>query len=600
MTWTYVPIATSNRTIVDMDETGAMRPILDANQPRAGHTVYHWMNRVAAAAWLKVARDLLAKIRTFEASLPPYIGLANIGNALSDLPAYLPSAGQTLATQDIVTGAQFDALLSTTDAETIRSVFGALMNFYNALNVPWYVHPEARNIYRQFMAGPPYYGLRGGFASKFSDTSNYSYYEKAHPGDWRWGWFRPLAPGDWTRRPHELAGGYVYPLSSGAPATPGSAEVGDTFRGIIPQYGRKLFLDNYPHGRPVALGHPSAFIPWIDLDLMPVAGENSLARVAYQQNVYNAVYPIPPVLLGNQAPTNASHADASASSGMTNCLLVPSGAPCGGNKTAWNAFQFEVGAASPTGDWFGANALMMATPAQSYLAWADAWIAAITDETIDDIIVDVHAYVAYVNKMQNDQSANFVQDALTKDASHVAVEHGRDPIMEAVGAGVAGVGGALAPFTFGVSAIIGGAVGLFTTMLDATLPKPDPNGMRDDLGRLKPTFERAWLGGNPRSGANEDSPQFTVPDAPTLRPRPPPLTGVNWDAVANYTAQLGSLGITVPVAQVGVGDRTSGANGELATDTVSEPAGHPILGAAIGLALGLGIGYAFMERGHKP
>lgn len=82
--------------------------------------------------------------------------------------------------------------------------------------------------------------------------------------------------------------------------------------------------------------------------------------------------------------------------------------------------------------------------------------------------------------------------------------------IRAVTGVVSGIGGAVGSALLpGVGALVGTGVDFLGSILAVAIPSYDCSGYgRDDLGRPKPMFERTYLGGNPETGTD---PSFSVP-----------------------------------------------------------------------------------------
>jgi hypothetical protein len=522
--------------VTDMIADGSLSPIAPELQPKVGLTIAHWWAPDLAAAWVAHARTLLRQVDTVDASMGVFY---------------------------------------------MNGVFGSIASAYNALNVPWYMHAPARNIYRKYMAGPPFDRGEDSFGSraKFRSDINYSQYSQDNPGDFSDGWYRPNA---------------AYRSGTGVHAQ--KYPMGTSFKGLIPDFGRRLFVAYYPRGPIAAQAHPNAFVQLIQLDLTTGTGStpSPVLRVGYQASVMNALYPMS--FVDRELESMGScrmYGDGGGLANGANCKVLPL-------ILRMQSFFYDTAGEAAGNDIYGAEALRMAAPMVAYKGWADEWLTALEGEAPERVVVGVRYYTAYVNTQQSNMNPTFRNAIEAADRTEFVQEHTADAGIRMVSTTIAGVGAVVA-LVPGVGPIIGGALAIVAAGIEIFNQAMDHDThdlYKDDLGRTKPSLERAWLSGDPRFDAPDRGlPQISVPLPPDMttvparpsRPGGPVIGGINPTAVQNYVDTHNvALATPIPVVDPALGDRESSGR-RVAPDDGPSLLERPATGLAIGAAVGLAL-----------
>lgn len=369
-----------------------------------------------------------------------------------------------------------------TRARALGASAAAVMLVYDCYNVPWYNDPAARSLYRERIAGPP--GPPGNEAGEqwgILRTDNYN---------------RAVNSRETSVR--DFVGGPMYtefPLARVMNALQSGV-------GRLPLAARAAFDRQFPNRDTNALPRFFESLRFFVQPIPAPTDENGFpaftdADVMAARSIRNAVR----VQLGS----DVSH-------GNLFCRRA-SGVDCtqSGSVFDRDAYWFDDGAnlAASFGDW------------TTYLA---DWIARLEGRTAEQTILDARAYCVYQNEEIYSVvgRSNFIP-ALTAEIQRLE-SPSPDPSVRIIGTAAVALGAALASVTYGISAIIGGAIGGATALAAAAAP-PDVSRLPvDDLRRTKPLFEHGWLAGDP-SGINIEtgvvdptkSPEqngLTVPDPP--------------------------------------------------------------------------------------
>jgi len=428
-------------------------------------------------------------------------------------------------------------------------IIGALQSMmwaYNALNITWYSHPDARKLWRKYMAGPPQ--IRGSNRA-LAEFGQFNYND---------GWFSPTKansayPG-WGCAP----GGQCVPAySQPAPGlnTLGSGLITDQTFALaqqVPEFGR--IARSSGSGANYVELFPRLW-PFIDV---PKTATDANGNPIYQQD----------------QTTGATLNDPTMSPDIQNTSIPDGfidesqGNPDDNYVQAHGAFRSVDAPAGPdiTGSTPDHNKMFMysnthiggykviGTPYVYYFAWLDEWISAAQSKSPEAIVAEARSFTTY----WNNRCAAFYGGArafLQQIVNLPSIEHieestgGVQNGLRAAAAATAAVGGALAAFTFGISAVIGGAASLVLNTAAATV-RVGANIPRDEFGRFKPVLERGWLSGNPGDQAN-GIPALTLlaPDGFVRRGGPgvaqPTIAGdgrVNFGSLAWLQSQLPVVG----------------------------------------------------------
>lgn len=534
MAWQRDKVFTTSRTIFDsIGPGGAPAAISPEYQPVAGVEQYWWWDRQKAAGWLDVARSMaFADAATLDAVARSGISIDDGAPALQDV---------------VATGAP----------RYLADLFGAIMNYYNSVNMPWYMHNTARMLYRQYMAGTPWNYGGGPAIALFSDTQCYGRYDRHDPKVYTGSWYRPD-----SRLPRATE-----------------------FYGSLPQQARELFLANYDHGRDHALPHPTDFAAWFTLDLQradgePPADDHDKSRAAYYRTVKNVVVP-------SIAPLGAAK------------RVGPPGANT--SFVGWDWWSYDVQPEVLGNEVNTTGPLRASTPARAYLAWAQAWVTALMRQSPADVMTEVIAYTAYCNFKQalvigNGSAEAFIGRALGVDGRLIAEQNRPDQGLQVAATAIAGVSAALTavPVAGPVIAVLGGAVAAGIKLFDLSQTHAPTSVFFDDLGRPKPTIERNTLAGYTGNADADSVAELYVPDPPATgrTPLQMAMQTVRPDLFPRGSAALGDANASRNFALARATTITK--YGALAGDQIGQAAdaGIPL---PVKVALGLGLVYGLYQ-----
>lgn len=469
---------------------------------------------------------------------------AQYANALANDPVKL----EVLDSVDPASGQQGLAFFLA-QHDYVFDCFHSIAQFFNSLNIPWYTHPQSRDLYRKWMAGR----LSGGDSVLFNQRSDYNedhWFTKTH----------------WTDERNPLR---LRPLLK--------SPVADDRYGIIPRLARDAW--NRFGSKP---GENERFP--IDFKIRAGIGLNKLdgnwrvddadPPIDYQDNVINEAFVIPFALDFNAIiQTGRKNVASLPESEIVRRLLkfknyvpaidVDSGGVVGGST------GFRVGKIS---DWrtyawddrvhFAVVPWQVATPLRVYLEWAAEWARMLASTTPETVLTDSRVSVVRTNWQWTEALGpdGFNRAAATSETRADREGRGSD-VLTAVSALTDAASGTIPV----VGNIIGGVVSGGLSLINQFVRSGSPRSTaRDDLGRWKPRFERAYLGGDPLSTVAADGvPLHRVPTLPgfcrqravippsTLRPEDeerPPVGGSN----LNVRSQESEISTGAKVA-IGVG-----------------------------------------------
>jgi hypothetical protein len=370
----------------------------------------------------------------------------------------------------------------------IDGVFAALMYGYNALNVPWFVDPVARLLWRKYVSGPPQSIAGGAWFAEFGDRN----YNDA--------WFIPKS--SW---PGYGQGQVAQNLKALCAQTP---ELGPT----AVSWGQEGYIAQTPTS-----------FPWIQVppDLIGQSGALS-DDPNYGIVVENFYQPsgFPDTRQG--APTTHWY---DSPQGKHRSVAAPA-FPIPSGTQSYQLFSFD----DPT-----IGYKRIGAPNVYYLQWAADWAQSVASRSPSDVALAARAYAAYLNAQQvnaygggQSGAEAYLGKILSnpaeafKEETHGDVQTG----LQAAAAGAAAIGAAFAGLTFGISALVGGAAALGLTIAAQAYRGSPDQIPRDEFGRFKPVLERGWLAGNPGVDGDAGRPVLAVPDPPQWsRTDPLPDTG---------------------------------------------------------------------------
>lgn len=345
-----------------------------------------------------------------------------------------------------------------------------IINGYNALNIPWYMDPSARSLFRQYLAGPPltYAGITT--TSEFGSLSSYN--DK---------WF---VPG--SRYPGYSLGiisQQMYSLMKSVP------ELND------PEYTKQC-INLWPY-------------TWIP----PLLRGNGPQDPVYGNNIANAFAG----LNGFQDETDFSWVNAPGGD-QSRDWQHPAGPNIDNNNpyngitnNSWRTFSWQNNAFFSQ---FGAPKVI-STPVIFYVPWIDAWATSVVSRDPQSIVIAARTYTTYTNYSKATASGsaqNFINQVLAVpglENQQATTGPTQDSLRVAAGT-VAALGVAFSGVTYGISGIVGGIIAGGLSIASATV-RNTPHIARDDLGRFKPVIERGWLAGNPTVNGDLGRPPISVP-----------------------------------------------------------------------------------------
>ncbi len=411
-------------------------------------------------------------------------------------------------------------------AAFLELVQGAIISAFNCLNIVWWTDPISRSLYRKYFAGNPNTTGSSMREALFGRRANYGGSTPVVSGSTSdyYGWFVPNSDVPVVRDPG----------------------------GLIPRAAWQNFL------RHNANTHPMMFIPTLGFNLSTLSGVaipdvsdmvGSLA-VELETDVKNNYF----LTLGNGAINRCSAGLAyprQCSYVVPNVVgLYGYDSTVAGRPSDWDTNWFQIAASSGLAP---NSRLFESYGPFRYIDYLREWMAGMTSRTGAQIIQDSRAYVAFANNesvVAMGGRTQFITEALGAAGDVVAQQAALDPGLDAAAQAAFALGGALAGVTYGISAVVGGLVGGGLMLANRGIRKDVSNRGKDDLGRWKPVFERAWLSGDPNSTGQPDPPAFQVEFAPPeFTPLPPRGTIV---APGNSRIQTASSS-DFPIGKIALG-----------------------------------------------
>jgi hypothetical protein len=418
----------------------------------------HWWDPSLATVWLTEARNRIERAKQFLASAP-------------NLPDNTkPYGGEALM-------GLFTHFRATTES---------LAYFFDALNVPWYLHRSSRELYWNFMSGPP-----NPFAL-FDKSKNWN------AGTGGRGWYMA---------------GHEEPI------------ITSESQGLIPSMARTLYRSKQNDGV------HNKFATAVKVGLGwggNASGQSSDAEVTrarsigftndfyYQENLRNAIgvdtaygYGYTPDIFGS-IKWGEAWVVQNEHTPLTRANRIPNDGPDP------RMFRGDFGVH------FGDAAMRMMLGFAHYIEWFDRWISMLQSTPLNEIVISAREMAVYFN---HGWIASLGGGAPAEIMSQASRQYGEassviSPALQVSVAVVSAAGAALATCTYGISALVAGAYALGVSLVGATTP-PSRNNItdnKDDLGRFKPLLERAWLSGNPADTTTAGRPRNLIPDPPPSTP----------------------------------------------------------------------------------
>lgn len=405
----------------------------------------------------------------------------------------------------------------------------AVMNFYNALNIPWWNDPEARLLYRANWAGWAL-GTVGAATTEFSTAA-----------DWNQDWFKP---GLRYPRGKDFVGSY-------------SNRVRQAFLGLYPRQDQAAShpIDLVFPALPVVIDPTNTGLGFLgpfgmDPALPADRGEGGVER-AFALPGADSWYNVFPGSAPDDyfAPARDTRDTRTGLAPRSNILDQ-----LGGNwervrsSGTWNDIGIDVATPAPFGGEFDPNVpLNVAVPIKWVFLWLQSWAASLGLRAPEDVIVSSRVYAMWENrkwlaKLQDryiEQVIN-AQATVKEQIDRVSVgAQAATSLLTGIGSGSLAIAGTGAAGPIG-SAVLGviGVASILSAQLVGIGARLSASGevygvYRDDIGRYKPYFERGWLSGNAMSAANPDM------DAPALIiPAPPGWHPPNYVNVSGMTGHL--------------------------------------------------------------
>ncbi len=461
----------------------------------------------------------------------------------------------------------------------------AIMNGYNALNIPWHTDPEARRLWREYLSGPATPTTARILETEFGQRGFYG------------------GADDWFRSNE------AHPRMS---------------QGSIPRITRASFLSLYPRRADADLHPLQLCLPPMPRTVpLNAAGEEvrapglfddpdvvrqiELERFADWANAWPDFGTFASEYMGQDFCVNSQTGvrvsqDFLRDEQRAVMQSIEQGGPLTWMQPApnWKYMSFNT-AIAPFGRDIDPRIPLKCSPALVwFFPWLLAWADSVAARTPQDIIVCSRAYVVWRNAQQVLSMGGpeaFLRAAAGSAPDLYAQMNRESPIATAAQGVIGAVGGALSAPTFGISALVAGAaigtIGILNGV--GAFDQGVQNRGRDDLGRYKPSFERGWLSGNPFLNIAPASQLLADAPAPAVRPRDDtahlftlrPSDAMNWAAIM-ATMRPDQLMYVAPDLQIrGFGSRSDTPPGD----------GFPWVPIAIGAGvLYLGYRLFFTQR----
>jgi len=378
----------------------------------------------------------------------------------------------------------------------VREVFQAIANYYNALNIPWSNDPEARRLYRKWLAGT------GGTGSEHNQAV-----------DWNGGnWYS-------NRMIEKNVSNYPFVTNPPSPS-----------QGILVRRARRFHEVMQPgvktHFRQLAGVRMTG----------PDSDWNNPRRSPYvfAQQATNEAFAYPNGLGDAFLPKSA--ANGIIEEGVGGWLpRAPDRGRMYGAKSGWERRPRverlqqdrvnEIQDGQWANDWrtyghtsyFGIdNPQQAAAPLRDYLDWAREWVDAISSRQPSQVLRDSRSSVLRYNLRWVNQLGGIDRFANTIAGQNAAIDRElrSGTTTEVVGAVTGGLVRSLGSVIPGVGPqlanLVGGASDAIFAIFGALIEDGSITSFgRDDLGNFKPVMERSFLKGDINS--REAPPQVPAP-----------------------------------------------------------------------------------------
>lgn len=430
----------------------------DREKPVLANPVKHWADPNLAYSWFLQAREWLDD-RALLAELDAPVNLTDL------------AANQRMAARQI---------------DFVARASHAIAQGYNALNVVAMNDWRGRWLYHKWLSGKP-------FGGPTSEQLMNWFAKKRNFGGGNLSGTEVLSYGRWAIT------NSANPVFGGAQTIPRSLEPA----GVIPQLGRRIFLERYPR-KVDASTHPNVFGVNAGVGLFTSRqGASTKVAVELQENVLNRGFANRTLY---ENPVGASVVTRSVVTPNRGRGVMPDGTVLptipATSTTAfwdWRATFFDEAVAVGSIEFDPNVKLDLMAPMRAYLDYLSEWVDACLTRSAAQIIEDVRRFVAWANYQQLLQAGGpeaFARSLVNGDADRLAQLKAPDATSQAVSTLVGGIGTALAPFTFGISALVGGFASAAIKLGDVLIDGEVEGFGKDDLGTYKPTLYRSTLGGD--------------------------------------------------------------------------------------------------------
>lgn len=423
----------------------------------------------------------------------------------------------------------------------VREIVTAIAHVYNLLNLVWWNDPDARRLYRQYIAGPPAIENIGS-----TNTPNRSVFEQIP--DYNPNWYTkdysfPTA--------NYLSNGWGQLQSNAlrqadhAGAKPGTRFAISALILMAPTTalnpGQAVEMASAVYNTPMVRMKyaQSCSFPLSAADSSVGSGGNfsgfggRLGSVAQQAATQPATLVSFPWDLQCQETSTSYTAYSSDGYGNSPHAIMPDGTELPKGFDDWRAAYYGP----MYNGWTGT---VVTAPLRDYLVWLQAWAASLAARTLPQIIQDTRAFTVYQNSMTIKYNGTTVQQAIASivntNADIEAQKHARSAeatVTSGFLLGAAGVASSV-PGAGTVAAVILGAAAAVVSVVDMLITKGTKGHGRDDLGRYKLQLERAWLSGDPTA---LDA-QTGAPILPSSEAVDPPGKGTAWFELATINGNL--------------------------------------------------------------
>lgn len=472
--------------------------------------ILHWMDGDLAKAWVREA-----------------VRVATVATPAATGPAFLDPPAVYMDDNGVEWGPIYRCLY-------------AIMQVYNALNIPWFIDPEARKLWRKYIAGLPAghgestalaeFGRQDYNSDFLSDSGN-------NPQWVRWGGSNRSRAGVISNQMQLLMAATSQFRTTAYDSIAQTPSIWPYLH-IPTSLNVEVEPDQNPSYYPVVentlttvLLRPDGFVQaWGGF-----VDERLLNGDHFNPDVNILSIPsgsLKSVLDPGHDVSNQIYNEGSGIGGGNSRLYCPGvgvGLYCNGARDRLTAVPIDWRHYTVDHPMIGYD--RTGVPPIYYMPWLAEWAASLSSRASQDIVVAARVYATYANAMGASPSAyggvdSFFRQAGLSDASLLTQETAPNSqeqlAIHATAQIVGAVGGALAVPTSGIS-VVAGALIAGALLIASTQMRTPTTGHRDDLGRIKPVVERGWLAGDVSQSNSNGVPPLNVP-APAGWTRPLVLT----------------------------------------------------------------------------